>query len=116
MEIKYSNSFSPSLKLDVIGVSIISPEGFVINPLIPANCLIWAGEPLAPESDMIYTLFRDSKVLCLLFGSLGSNNFFIISDAITSVHFVHSSIALLYLSPDVINPSEYCSSYSLILL
>ena len=33
-----------------IGVSIIDPSGFAINPLIPANCLICAGEPLAPES------------------------------------------------------------------
>ena len=49
VELKYSRTFNPSLKLEIIGVSIISPEGFAINPLIPANCFIWAAEPLAPE-------------------------------------------------------------------
>ena len=37
----------------MIGVSIIDPSGFAINPLIPANCLICAAEPLAPESAII---------------------------------------------------------------
>ena len=40
VELKYSNAVSPSLKFAVIGVSIISPEGFAIYPLIPANCFI----------------------------------------------------------------------------
>ena len=47
---KYCNTDKPSLKFAVIGVSIIDPSGFDINPLIPDNCLICAGEPLAPES------------------------------------------------------------------
>ena len=47
---KYCNTESPSLKFAVIGVSIIEPSGFDINPLIPESCLICAGDPLAPES------------------------------------------------------------------
>ena len=53
VELKYSSTYKPSLKLDIIGVSIISPDGFAINPLIPANCFIWACDPLAPESAII---------------------------------------------------------------
>ena len=41
-ELKYSKMDKPTLKFAIIGVSIISPEGFAINPLIPANCFIWA--------------------------------------------------------------------------
>ena len=41
------------LKFEIIGVSIISPEGLAISPLIPANCFICACEPLAPESAII---------------------------------------------------------------
>ena len=53
VEIKYWSTDSPSLKLAVIGVSIIEPSGFDIRPLIPESCLIWAGDPLAPESAYI---------------------------------------------------------------
>ena len=38
VELKYSRTVRPSLKLEVIGVSIISPVGFAIKPLIPASC------------------------------------------------------------------------------
>jgi len=40
----------PFSELEVMGVSMISPEGFAINPLIPASCRIWSLLPLAPES------------------------------------------------------------------
>ena len=50
VELKYSKTDNPSLKFAIIGVSIISPDGFAINPLIPASCFIWACDPLAPES------------------------------------------------------------------
>ena len=49
-ELKYSRTDSPSLKLEMIGVSMISPDGFAISPRIPASCFIWAAEPRAPES------------------------------------------------------------------
>ena len=53
VELKYSNTVNPSLKFEIIGVSMISPEGFAIKPLIPASCFIWADDPLAPESAII---------------------------------------------------------------
>ena len=61
VEIKYSKIERPSLKLDKIGFSIISPPpavdflGLAIRPLIPVNCLICSLDPLAPESSIIYT-------------------------------------------------------------
>ena len=39
------SEFSP----DLIGFSIISPDGLAINPLMPANCFNCAADPLAPE-------------------------------------------------------------------
>ena len=109
VDVKYSKIVRPSLKFEIIGVSIISPEGFAINPLIPANCFIWAAEPLAPESAIINT------ELIWIFPSLsffGVEIIFIISAAILSVHLDHWSITLLYFSPLVISPSAYWFSYS----
>ena len=40
VELKYSKTLKPSLKFDIIGVSIISPLGFAIKPLMPASCFI----------------------------------------------------------------------------
>ena len=37
VELKYSKTVKPSLKFEIIGVSIISPEGFAIKPRIPAS-------------------------------------------------------------------------------
>ena len=39
VEIKYCCELRPSLKLAIIGVSIIAPLGFAIKPLIPQSCL-----------------------------------------------------------------------------
>ena len=109
VEVKYSKIVKPSLKFEIIGVSIISPDGFAINPLIPANCFICAGEPLAPESAIINTEL-DFTLPSLSF--CGLDMISIISDAILSVHLDHWSITLLYFSPLVINPSAYWFSYS----
>ena len=49
VDMKYYSTVSPSLKLDLIGLSIMRPRGFDIRPRIPAICLIWAIFPLAPE-------------------------------------------------------------------
>ena len=98
VEIKYSITDKPSLKLDIIGLSIISPPpiidflGLAIRPLIPANCLIWSPLPLAPESAIIYTELKPSS---------SDFNPLIISDATSLVAFVQISITLLYLSPSV---------------
>ena len=62
VDMKYSKTDNPSLKLDLIGFSIISPDvpdedelflGLAISPLIPASCFIWSWLPLAPESAII---------------------------------------------------------------
>ena len=111
VEMKYCSGVRPSLKFAVIGVSIISPEGFAIRPLMPASCLICAVLPLAPESAIIKMLLND-----LLSLRSSSENFlpssapssFIISSAIFSVTLAHISITLLYRSPWVISPFPYC--------
>ena len=50
VEMKYCSTVRPSRKFAVIGVSMISPEGFAISPRIPASCRICCAEPRAPES------------------------------------------------------------------
>ena len=87
---------------------MISPDGLAIKPLIPANCFICAAEPLAPLSAIINTEFilRPSFVISV------ADILFIISAATLSVHLDQASTTLLYFSPLVINPSEYCVSYS----
>ena len=114
VELKYSRAVNPSLKFEIIGVSIISPEGFAIKPRIPANCFIWAAEPLAPESAIINTEFKLLVLLSKLF-LVGEEIFFIISIATKSVHLDQASTTLLYFSPLVINPSAYWFSYSSII-
>ncbi len=104
-ELKYSKTVSPSLKFEIIGVSIISPEGFAIRPLIPASCFIWAADPRAPESAIINTEF-------IFFSSETEDISPIISSATWSVHSDQTSTTLLYFSPWVIRPSRYCCSYS----
>jgi hypothetical protein len=47
---KYCNTFRPSRKLAVIGVSMIEPSGLAIRPRMPASWRICAAEPRAPES------------------------------------------------------------------
>ena len=103
VELKYSNAVKPSLKFDVIGDSIISPEGLAISPLIPASCFICAAEPLAPLSAIIKTelIFIPSLDISV------AEILFIISEATLSVHLDQASITLLYFSPLVINPSAY---------
>jgi hypothetical protein len=98
VELKYSSTVSPSLKLEMIGVSMISPDGLAIRPRIPASCLICAAEPRAPESDIIHTEFT---------GSPGAAERIIlsISSATLSVQRDHTSTTLLYFSPWVIRPS-----------
>ena len=91
------------MKLEVIGVSIISPVGFAIKPLIPASCFNCAPEPLAPESDIINTEL-------ILFVFLVFSISFVIAEATESVHWDQVSILLLYFSFFVIIPFKYCWS------
>ena len=84
---------------------MISPDGFAIRPLMPANCFICAAEPLAPEFAIIKTEF----VSILSFGItfVADEISFIISLATKSVHLDQTSTTLLYFSPLVIKPSAY---------
>ena len=50
VEMKYCRTVSPSRKLAVMGVSMISPDGLAINPRMPASCRICCALPRAPES------------------------------------------------------------------
>jgi hypothetical protein len=50
---KYCSTFSPSRKFEVIGFSMISPEGRAIRPRMPASWRICCLEPRAPESAMV---------------------------------------------------------------
>ena len=109
---KYSSIDKPSLKLEVIALSIILPSGLDINPLIPANCLICAGDPLAPESAYINTLLNEGVIVSLPSLSIStlSPKAPIIELATFSFVLDHISIILLYFSPLVNKPDSNCCS------
>ena len=50
VEVKYSRTVRPSRKFEVMGVSMISPEGLAMRPRMPASWRICCFEPRAPES------------------------------------------------------------------
>ena len=89
----------------MIGVSMISPDGLVMRPRMPASCFICVVDPRAPECAIIHT------ELTGLPGS-GVEMPFIISSATRSEQRDQASTTLLYFSPEVIRPSWYCCSYS----
>ena len=49
VEMKYSSTSRPSMKLDLIGRSMISPFGLAMRPRMPASWRICLKEPRAPE-------------------------------------------------------------------
>ena len=49
VEMKYSSTDRPSMKLAWIGRSMISPFGFAIRPRMPASWRICLKDPRAPE-------------------------------------------------------------------
>jgi hypothetical protein len=49
VELKYSSTVRPSLKFEMIGVSMISPEGLDIRPRMPAQLLHLGDRTAAPE-------------------------------------------------------------------
>ncbi len=53
VEMKYWSTESPSRKFEVIGVSMISPDGLAMSPRIPASWRICWADPRAPESAMM---------------------------------------------------------------
>ena len=102
VEMKYSSTVSPSLKLEVIGVSMISPIwpviffwGLAIRPRIPASWRICSLEPLAPEAAIMYTGLNPPWTLA---------RFSNIRSPTLLVAVVQTSITWLYLSPSVIAP------------
>ena len=52
VEMKYCCTVSPSRKFDVMGTSMISPDGLAISPRMPASWRICCLLPRAPESAM----------------------------------------------------------------
>ncbi len=122
VEMKYCSTERPSRKLAVIGVSMISPDGFAISPRMPASWRIWSLLPRAPESAIMKTglnpsirMGRPSLSKRGLPSSSISGAFFmasIISLATSSVALAQMSTTLLYFSPWVMRPSVYCRPIS----
>ena len=72
----------------MIGCSMISPDGLAISPRMPANWRICAGDPRAPECDIIHTELVGTPFSCLLIS-------FIIALATSSVQRDQASTTLL---------------------
>ena len=97
VEMKNSSTLRPSMKLALIGRSMISPFGLAIRPRIPASWRIWENEPRAPESAIIAIGF--SGVRCARSASPTS-----------SVARSHRSVTASWRSSWVISPSRYLPS------
>ena len=84
VEMKYCNTVRPSRKFEVIGVSMISPEGLAIKPRMPASWRICCLLPRAPESAMMYTglKFRPSCSESSISANISSAIFSVTSDQI----------------------------------
>src|SRR4029450_12612616 len=94
VELKYSSTLKPSLKFEMIGVSMISPDGLVIRPRMPASRFICVVDPRAPECPIIHTELTGLP-------GLGVEMPFIISSATRSEQRDQASTTLLYFSPEV---------------
>src|SRR4029078_7219519 len=92
-DIKYCSAVNPSLKFEMIGVSMISPEGLAIRPRMPASWRICAGGLRAPEGAIMEIDFTWPSRPFLSF--LTDEISFIISSAIWSVDFDQASTTLL---------------------
>ena len=113
---KYSRTLSPSLKLEIIGVSMNSPECLAMSPRIPASCLIWSLLPLAPD---IAIMYMGLKVPGYSFPFSIRVDFSISSNIALETRFVASdqtSIILLYLSLLVMIPWTYWFQISSVFL
>src|SRR3954453_8037888 len=62
---KYSSTVRPSMKLALIGRSMISPFGLAMRPRMPASWRIWLIEPRAPDVAIIMIGFVASKCFCI---------------------------------------------------
>ena len=97
VEMKYSSTDRPSMKLALIGRSRISPFGFAMRPRMPASWRIWFFDPRAPELAIILIGFVSLK-----FASIAS--------ATASVASVQISVIISWRSSGVIRPDSYCDS------
>ena len=61
VEMKYSSTVRPSMKLALIGRSMISPFGLAIRPRMPASWRICENEPRAPELAIMKMGFISSR-------------------------------------------------------
>ena len=94
VEMKYSSTDRPSMKLALIGRSMISPFGLAIRPRMPASWRICLNEPRAPELAIMKIGFSVSR-------------FSIIASATSSVAAFHCSTTASWRSSWVISPSSY---------
>ena len=115
VEVKYCNTESPSRKLEVMGVSMISPEGLAMRPRMPASWRIWSWLPRDPELDIMkmelkLRLLSSRSVFSSLRISCEISR--IISRETSLVTLVQTSTTLLYFSVRVMMPSRYWRSMS----
>ena len=96
VEMKYSSTVRPSMKLALIGRSMISPFGLAIRPRIPASWRICLKEPRAPELAIMKMGFRWSRLRC-------------IASPTSSVAAVHFSMTASLRSSCEIRPVSYWS-------
>ncbi len=67
VEMKYSSTFRPSLKLDLMGTLIVRPDGSATRPLMPASCPSCPRFPLAPEVAIMYIGLNLSRLASMAF-------------------------------------------------
>src|SRR5438034_152198 len=96
---KYSSTDRPSMKLALIGRSMISPFGSAIRPRMPASWRICLKDPRAPELAIMKIGFSSSSVAS-------------IASATVSVPSVQIATIDSCRSDSVISPRSYCASTS----
>ncbi len=97
VEMKYSCTVSPSRKLAVMGLSMMSPDGLAMSPRIPASWRTCCSEPRAPESAIMKSGLKGVKVSITW------------SDT-SSVVRIQRSMILFERSPSVMSPRRYWPS------
>ena len=99
VEMKYSSTDRPSMKLALIGRSMISPFGFAIRPRMPASWRICLNDPRAPE-------------LAIMKIGLSSSRLSSIACATSSVARSQSARSCSLRSSSESSPSSYWDSIS----
>ena len=97
VEMKYSSTVRPSMKLALIGRSMISPFGLAIRPRMPASWRICENDPRAPELAIMKMGFNSSRCSLSAFPTS-----FVASS--------HSFVTASWRSSWLISPSSYWPS------